>query len=360
MAVLGCIALILCVIASFDNHAGHVGALDIGVCYGTLGSDLPSPADVVNLYKQHGIAKMRIFNPNPAILDALRGSGIAVTIGIPNEDLENLATGQGAVDQWWNINIAPYVDPSVGLKNVLAVMPLLNNIQIVRDRIKVTTVLSSSVLASSYPPSTGAFTPEASSTMAGILAFLASTDSPLMINVYPYFAYKSDPGNVRLDYAQFTETETVVQDGAYGYVNLFDAIVDAFVAAMDKAGGATNVRVVVSESGWPSDGSGSITTPEIAATYNKNLLNHILQKGGTPRRPGANIEGFIFAMFNENQKPAGEEQHFGLFYPNMQPVINLYKEYGIGKMRLFDPDHAALEALRGSGIRVTVGIGNKD
>ncbi|KAL6226779.1 PREDICTED: glucan endo-1,3-beta-glucosidase-like [Fragaria vesca subsp. vesca] len=338
MAVLGCIALILCVIASFDNHAGRVGALDIGVCYGTLGSDLPAPADVVNLYKQHGIAKMRIFNPNPAILDALRGSGIAVTIGIPNEDLENLATGQGAVDQWWNNNIAPYVndvtinyiaignevDPSVGLKNVLAVMPLLNNIQIVHDRIKVTTVLSSSVLASSYPPSIGEFTPEASSTMAGILAFLASTDSPLMINVYPYFAYKSDPGNVRLDYAQFTATETVVQDGEYGYVNLFDAIVDAFVAAMDKAGGATNVRVVVSESGWPSDGSGSITTPELAATYNKNLLNHILQKGGTPRRPGANIEGFIFAMFNENQKPAGEEQHFGLFYPNMQPVYDIF------------------------------------
>ncbi|KAL6129414.1 hypothetical protein ACLB2K_072764 [Fragaria x ananassa] len=337
MTVLGCIALILCVLASFDNYAGRVGALDIGVCYGTLGSDLPAPADVVNLYKQHGIAKMRLFNPNPAVLDALKGSGIGVTIGIANEDLENLATGQSAVETWFNNNIAPYVndvtinyiavgneaDRSGGLKNIFTVMPLLNNI--VHDKgIKVTTVLSSSVLASSYPPSSGAFTLEAYSTMAGILAFLASTDSPLMINVYPYFAYKSDPGNVRLDYAQFTATETVVQDGEYSYVNLFDAIVDAFVAAMDKAGGANNVRVVVSESGWPSDGSGSITTPELAATYNKNLLNHILKKGGTPRRPGSNIEGFIFAMFNENQKPAGEEQHFGVFYPTMQPVYDVF------------------------------------
>lgn len=138
-----------------------------------------------------------------------------------------------------------------------------------------------------------------------------------MINVYPYLAYKSEPGNVRLDYAQFTATDTVVQDGDYSYRNMFDAMVDAFLAAMEKAGG--NVRVVVSESGWPSDGNGNATTSELAGTYNKNFMNHILAKEGTPRRPDEYIEGFIFAMFNENQKPSGEEQHFGLFYPNKQP-----------------------------------------
>lgn len=38
---------------------------------------------------------------------------------------------------------------------------------------------------------------------------------------------------------------------------------------------------------------------------------------------GTSLEGFIFAMFNKNQKQGGtgeEEKHFGLFYPNMQPV----------------------------------------
>ncbi|PRQ46968.1 putative glucan endo-1,3-beta-D-glucosidase [Rosa chinensis] len=132
---------------------------------------------------------------------------------------------------------------------------------------KVTTVVPSTALGSSYPPSSGEFTQEASSVMPDILKFLASTLSPLMINVYPYFAYKSDPAHVPLDYAQFTSDKPVVRDGNLLYFCLFDAIVDAFLAAMAKAGNG-HVRVVVSESGWPSDENGNFTTPELAMTYN--------------------------------------------------------------------------------------------
>ncbi|CAL8171811.1 unnamed protein product [Prunus armeniaca] len=139
-------------------------------------------------------------------------------------------------------------------------------------------------LASSYPPSNGAFKPEASNVMSAILAFLLARGSPLMINVHPYFAYSSDPTNIHLNYAQFTATSPVVQDGALSYYNLFDATVDAFFAAMEKAGGG-GVGVVVSESSWPSDGNGDFTTPELAGTYNRNFLKNITSKAGTPKRP---------------------------------------------------------------------------
>ena len=340
MAMLEWIALILCVLASFDNHAGRVGALDIGVCYGTLGNDLPAATDVVNLYKRYGISKMRLFDPNPAVLNALKGSGIGVTIDIPNDQLQLMATNQAAVEGYFRDTIRPYVNDvtinyiavgneveltaggSAALSNILPVMQFFNQIAY-QYGIKVTTVLTPTVVASSSPPSTGAFKPETKNAMSGILEFLKSTDSPLMLNVYPYFTYKLFPGSVRLDYALFTAKDTVIQDGQYAYRNLFDATIDSFIAAMEKVGRG-DVRIVVGESGWPSGGSGSISTPELAATYNKNYLNHILSKAGTPRRPGANIQGFIFAMFNENQKPAGEEQHWGLFYPNMQPVYGLF------------------------------------
>ncbi|KAI9122900.1 hypothetical protein K1719_005789 [Acacia pycnantha] len=86
--------------------------------------------------------------------------------------------------------------------------------------------------------------------MTGILGFLATQANPLLVNLYPYFAYASDPKNIRLDYAQFSATDIVVQDGSFGYSNLLDAMIDSFYWAMENAGFA-DVEVVVS-SGWPS------------------------------------------------------------------------------------------------------------
>lgn len=71
-----------------------------------------------------------------------------------------------------------------------------------------------------------------------------------------------ESGNIHLDYAQFTATEAVVTDGNLNYYNLFDAMVDAFFSAMEK--GVCDVDVVVSATGWPSDGNGNFTTPNLA------------------------------------------------------------------------------------------------
>ena len=336
------IAFILSVITATQSQNQVVHAqtpLDIGVCYGLIGDNLPPPTEVIQLYKQYGISKLRLFDPNPAALEALRGSQIVVTLGIRNEDLPGLAASQAAVESWFAINVQPYLNDvasgyiSVGnevipgsLGNyVLPVIQFLQNILIAKNlaNVKVTTVVPTNVLGTSYPPSSGAFTAEASNVMVDILKFLSAQKTPLMINVYPYFAYASDKVSVHLDYAQFTATGIVVQDGALGYSNLFDAIVDAFYSAMERAGVA-DVNVAVSESGWPSAGNGELTTPSLAATYNRNFIQHILVKNGTPKRPNINIEGFIFAMFNENQKPVGVEQNFGLFFPDKTPVYPVF------------------------------------
>ncbi|KAI9077021.1 hypothetical protein K1719_041005 [Acacia pycnantha] len=72
------------------------------------------------------------------------------------------------------------------------------------------------------------------------------------------------------------------------------------------------------------DGNGDLTTVSLAATYNQNFVRRIASQRGTPKRPNRFIEGFVFAMFNENRKPAGVEQHFGLFYPDMGPVYPVF------------------------------------
>ncbi|KAJ1420655.1 Glycoside hydrolase family 17 [Sesbania bispinosa] len=99
-------------------------------------------------------------------------------------------------------------------------------------------------------------------------------------------------------------------------------MLDSIYAALEKVD-ASNVQVVVSESGWPSAGGDGATT-ENAATYYANLINHANSGSGTPKRPGGPIETYLFAMFDENQKPGAEtERHFGLFTPDKSPKYQL-------------------------------------
>jgi exo-beta-1,3-glucanase (GH17 family) len=152
--------------------------------------------------------------------------------------------------------------------------------------------------------------------MVPIAQFLVSIGALFLANVYPYFAYR-DNRDIDLGYATF-QPGTTVRDNNNGliYTNLFDAMVDAIYAALEKAG-TPNIGVIVSESGWPSAG-GFAATVDNARRHNQGLINHA--RDGTPKRPGP-IEAYIFAMFNENKKPGDEtERNFGLFYPNMEPV----------------------------------------
>ncbi|XP_075633980.1 glucan endo-1,3-beta-glucosidase-like [Castanea sativa] len=311
-------------------------AQSIGVNYGTIADNLPPATDVITLYTTNGIGKMRIFDPNQATLQALKGSNIEVIVGVVNNDLQGLATSLATANTWVQTNIIPYPDvkisyiaagneikPSDPLAQYVgpAIQNLNNAITASNLQIKVSTVIDMSLLGNSFPPSAGSFSDSASSYINAIVSILVSTNAPLLANVYPYFSYTSDPTNIKLEYALFTSPGVVVQDGNLGYQNLFDAILDSLYSALEKIGGA-NLTVIVTESGWPSDGdSGVAATIVNAGTYYKNLISHV--KNGTPKKPGP-LETYLFAMFDEDQKgPAETEKHFGLFSPTKEPKYQL-------------------------------------
>ncbi|KAJ6812411.1 putative glucan endo-1,3-beta-glucosidase GVI [Iris pallida] len=311
------------------------GADAIGVNYGMMGNNLPTPEQVVSLYKSRNIANMRLFYPDSNVLNALKNSGLGVVLGTFTDDLQKLATSPSFAAEWVNTNVVPFAS-SVNFRYITAgnevipggsassVLPAIKNLVAALGnanlKIPVTTAVATNVLAESSPPSNGVF--GSLSVMSPLVEYLQANSVPLHVNVYPYIAYADNFPSIRLDYALFTANGVVVQDGQLGYSSLFDAIVDATYSALEKAGGP-NVEVVVSESGWPSGGGATGATIENAKTYNNNLIAHVQKNVGTPKKPGKNIETYVFAMFNENQKPAGTEQHFGLFNPDMTEVYQV-------------------------------------
>ncbi|KAL0337932.1 UNVERIFIED_CONTAM: Glucan endo-1,3-beta-glucosidase, basic isoform [Sesamum calycinum] len=294
-------ALVRMLISVLSVACSQTADAQTGACYGTIADNLPPATEVVALCNQYNIQRIRLFNPNPSnnILKYGNVNFRYIAVGNAISPLDSGSAG-----------IAPSVVPAMqNIYNAISASGL-------GGRVKVSTALSFGVLGTSYPPSAGAFIPEIQSSFINpIVQFLVKTQGPFLVNLYPYFAYASNTKDVRLDYALFTSPSTVVSDGPYQYQNLFNAMVDAANAALQKVG-AADVEVVVSETGWPSAG-GTATTLDNARSYNSNLIKSV--GNGTPRKPGKPIETYIFDLIDENQKSPEIEKHWGVFLPNKQP-----------------------------------------
>ncbi|KAG0617505.1 hypothetical protein M758_5G194300 [Ceratodon purpureus] len=323
-------------------------ARTIGINYGRLGDNLPTASDTVKLIQDLGIGRVRIFDHDGPTIKAFAGSGLEFIIGMGNDEITVLGKDASAADAWIAANVVPYY-PATNIVYImvgnelfsdtantaiwLQVVPAIQNLHAsLQNRnltsIRVSTAAEYGILAVSFPPSKGVFrTDVATQVMTPLLKFLDSTHAHLFVNVYPYFGWRDNSQYVPLDYALFTRSTVLTTDGKYQYSNLLDAQLDAMAAAMASVGYG-NVRIALSETGWPTIGDSNEIGANLtnAQTYNQNLVNHILSNPtqGTPARPGIFIPTFIFALFNENSKPGPTtERNWGILYPNGKPVYPL-------------------------------------
>ncbi|MBA0744802.1 hypothetical protein Gogos_007410 [Gossypium gossypioides] len=302
--------------------------------------NLPSPDQVAQLVRNHNIQYLRIYNYRPEVLKAFSNTAL------------KSANLQG--------------------------------------KIKVSTPLSFGVLSKSYPPSEGAFNSGYEHVLRPLLDFLEENQSPFMVNLYPIYAI----GASTLDAVLFRSPSTIFvdQNTRLSYKNIFDAQLDAVFYAIANLNfrttrntfdaqpdtvhftlANTNSKInniIVTETGWPTGGSkpphasthnaktynyaasldsvDDYANIDNAQTYNTNLISHVMGGSGTPAMPGANLDVYIFSLFNENLKRGPEiERNFGLFYPDMRSVYNLnFPGKGTGKSWCIASGQASNSALQ--------------
>ncbi|KAG4921601.1 hypothetical protein AAZX31_18G145200 [Glycine max] len=350
MAMLLLIPLFLSSILLFPISSATTFSPQPGICYGQLGDNLPPPRESVSLITSVHAKRVKLYDANPSILHALQDTRLQVSIMVPNDLILNISTNQTLSDQWVSDNVVPY-HPRTLIRYLLVgnevtsttaatatwphLVPAMRRIKRSLKshgirKIKVGTSSAMDVLQTSFPPSNGAFRKDLTApVMKPMLKFLNRTKSFFFLDVYPFFTWSADPLNINLDYALFESKTVTVKDPVSGlvYTNLFDQMVDAVYFAMKRLG-FPGVRIFIAETGWPNGGDldqiGANTYN--AATYNRNFIKKVTKKPrvGTPARPGSALPSFLFALFNENQKPGpSTERHFGLLHPNGSRVYDV-------------------------------------
>ncbi|KAK8957116.1 Glucan endo-1,3-beta-glucosidase 14 [Platanthera zijinensis] len=320
-------------------------SVGVGINYGQIADNLPSPARVAGLLRSLNINRVKLYDADQNVLSAFQNTNVEFIIGIGNENVENMMDSAKA-QAWLQQYVEPHAangriscitvgneilsgDDTVLMSGLLPAMQSVYQALVslgLDKQIYVTTAHSLQILANSFPPSSGSFREDLAEYIQPLINFHAMTKSPFLINAYPFFAYKDDPNSISLPYAVFEPNPGVVDPNTnLNYDNMLYAQIDSVYSAI-RVVGHTDVVVRVSETGWPSRGDSSEigATPENAAAYNGNLLRRIAMNQGTPLMPSIPIDVHVFALFNENLKPGPtSERNYGLYYPNGAPVYNI-------------------------------------
>ncbi|KAJ1287893.1 hypothetical protein BS78_02G045400 [Paspalum vaginatum] len=321
------------------------GAAALGMNWGTQASHPLPPKAVVQVLRDNGVRKVKLFDTDFAAMSALAGTGIEVMAAIPNNLLADLAADAATARDWVKRNVQRYdFDGGVTIKYVAVgnepflssyngsfinvTFPALQNIQNalndagVGDRIKATVPLNADVYNSPRQnpvPSAGRFRADISGLMTDMVKFLAKNNAPFTVNIYPFLSlYLND--NFPLNYAFFDGGATPVNDNGVLYTNVFDANFDTLVAAL-KAVGNGGMPIIVGEVGWPTDGDKNAKAA-YAERFYAGLLRRLVAKTGTPARPNQDIEVYLFGLVDEDEKsvaPGNFERHWGILRYDGQP-----------------------------------------
>ncbi|XP_019056971.1 PREDICTED: glucan endo-1,3-beta-glucosidase 8 [Tarenaya hassleriana] len=343
-----CLLLVSQVSMASRSKKGNSSSASVGVNWGTMATHQLPPENVVKMLKNNGFNKLKLFEVDKDILNALVGTDIEVMIGIPNRMLQEIGQDLAIAASWVEENVTAYTfNGGVNIKYIAVgnepflrtyngtyvelTLPALTNIQqaldeaSLSDRVKVTTPFNADIYYSpdtNPVPSAGDFRPELRDKTIEIINFLYSHGSPFTVNIYPFLSLYGNEF-FPLEFAFFDGTNKPLRDGDLVYTNVFDANLDTLIWALGRYG-FSGMEIIVGEVGWPTDGDKNANS-DTAKRFNQGMVKHALSGNGTPVRKGV-MEIYLFSLVDEDAKsiaPGTFERHWGIFEFDGKPKYEL-------------------------------------
>ncbi|CAN4126931.1 unnamed protein product [Withania somnifera] len=282
----------------------------VGVNWGTMATYQLPANNIVKMLKENGFNKVKLFEADEVILNVLIDSEIEVMLAIPNYMLKDLSSDSLFTASWVEANVSAYAytrcvkiryvavgnEPFLRTYNgtyLQYIHPAVKNVQEAINKAGLGTEVKATIPFNAdiyYSPesnqvsSAGDFRPEVWDLTLQIVQYLYSNNVPFLVNIYPFLTCR---------------------DGDNVYMNGFDANFDTLVWSLKKAG-FPDMKVVVGEVGWPTDGDEHANI-ENAMRFNQGMIKHCLSGQGTPARNGKRIEAYLFkGMFEFEGKPKCE------------------------------------------------------
>ncbi|CAK9140486.1 unnamed protein product [Ilex paraguariensis] len=306
----------------------------LGLNWGRHTTQKLLPSMVIDLLLENGIKKVKLFSLNDAVLTAFAYTDIEVIVSIPSILLDEVNTTDDARG-WVKENIGKYLTnvkiTNIGIGNepfstvddeqvYLKVISVMKDIQTALNEasyghIKAniphfTDILKPFPLAK---PSDADFRDDIKDYMLQVLRHLRVHHVPFLANISPVFLINQ----LSLTDIEFLFLENysnyTIKDNDITYTNAFDAIYDAFVSALTK-NGFPEMKIIVGEVGWPTDGSKEATIAN-AERFFKGFLKRMASEKGTPLRPEP-LEAYLYNLQDENRVKiarSGYQRHWGIY-----------------------------------------------
>ncbi|PHT80833.1 hypothetical protein T459_13848 [Capsicum annuum] len=180
------------------------------------------------------------------------------------------------------------------------------------------------VLKFAKVPSDADFRDDIKEPMLESLEEFNQTGASFVLCMFPIYFVKDVMNYTNIEFA-FCDNDSglEVQDGNVTYTNVVELMIDSVAWAIKKAGYA-NMKIVIGEIGWPTDGYLHANIKN-AERFHKGLLKFIASEKGTPLRPGS-IDIYLHSLSDENKfghKSGAFQRHWGIYEADGNPKYKI-------------------------------------